>query len=790
MKSLHIFFFVCILLVLPIVAQTTRSQTTEDIVSNGPLHLSSNGQDDINSMNEGISSIDISIGTNAFSFSDKGQGNEIVNRKVPNKPFHTVIGEGVSRERIVVKFVEGSDIRLRNEKLTSLKGIDLANLHNIFTNYKFSKIYRLFSRPEEDLIYEKNRGQEMSGKELADLNLYYTIWVDNSSNTEAFIDALNRLEIVEIAYPEPIPQLSMANPYDIPPGTPYMVLSQEYLNDPPLGIGATWAWNFSPARGEGIKLIDVEGGWTIDHEDLKLDGSELICGDNSNTFRWRQHGTAMLGMIIGYDNDYGVTGIASKVEVKLASIMNVGIPNAINNAAGYASPGDIILIPLGYGCPSLPNQACLPVEYYEADFNTIQTATANGKIVVEAAGNGSQNLDDPSYNNYFNRNSRDSGAIMVGAGSSSDHSPLSFTNYGSRLDIQGWGENVMTTGYGYTFNGDGDENQYYWTHFSGTSSASSMVAGAAILIQSYLKNVKGYTLNPTSMRQRLAITGTPQTGTNHIGPLPNLKNALQSFVRAEIIGTWNSGFWYYNLATLTWTQMYSSIPIHPMAAIAAGDVTLDGRADVISSWDSGLWYQNGATLLWTKISDSLPSRIAAGDITGDGRAEIIGTWSSGIWYYNLATSAWTNIYPIMPSGPIAAGDVTGDGRADVISCCDDGLWYQNGATLSRTKVSNTVPVGIAAGNITGDSRAEIIVNWGPGGSGISYYNVATENWMNMTSYTPSGPIAAGDVTGDGRADVISCWNDGLWYQDGATFGWTHIYNTAPSLVTVGDITGN
>ena len=84
--------------------------------------------------------------------------------------------------------------------------------------------------------------------------------------------------------------------------------------------------------------------------------------------------------------------------------------------------------------------------------------------------------------------------------------------------------------------------------------------------------------------------------------------------RAEIIGAFSSGIWYWNPATSGWTQMYNSVPSGP---IAAGDVTGDGRADVVSVWPSGLWYQDGATLGWTKVYSVAPSKIAVGDITGN-----------------------------------------------------------------------------------------------------------------------------------------------------------------------------
>jgi hypothetical protein len=86
--------------------------------------------------------------------------------------------------------------------------------------------------------------------------------------------------------------------------------------------------------------------------------------------------------------------------------------------------------------------------------------------------------------------------------------------------------------------------------------------------------------------------------------------------RDEIIGTWSSGIWYRNVATSTWTKMYSSSSV-PSGPIAAGDVTGDGRADVVSVWQSDLWYQNGATLGWTKVCTPAPDKLAVGDITGD-----------------------------------------------------------------------------------------------------------------------------------------------------------------------------
>ncbi|MGZ8946914.1 MAG: S8 family serine peptidase [Methylococcaceae bacterium] len=89
------------------------------------------------------------------------------------------------------------------------------------------------------------------------------------------------------------------------------------------------------------------------------------------------------------------------------------------------------------------------------------------------------------FNRYgwsvFNRRQH-SGAIMVGAaGSTVPHQRLSFSNFGSRIDCFEWGQNVDTCGDGWT----GTATNLYTTSFGGNSGASPIIAGAALLLQSW-----------------------------------------------------------------------------------------------------------------------------------------------------------------------------------------------------------------------------------------------------------------------------------------------------------------
>jgi serine protease len=141
-------------------------------------------------------------------------------------------------------------------------------------------------------------------------------------------------------------------------------------------------------------------------------------------------------------------------------------------------------------------------------FDATLAATKNGFVVVAAAGNGAVNLDAATCNKKFDKSQGDSGAIMVGAGAPfiegyTARSRLLFSSYGSRVDVQGWGRNVFTLGYGDLHN-DSDlrnANRNYTYTFSGTSSASAIVAGAAVLVQSYAQNQWGERLGSGIMRQ-------------------------------------------------------------------------------------------------------------------------------------------------------------------------------------------------------------------------------------------------------------------------------------------------
>jgi hypothetical protein len=369
---------------------------------------------------------------------------------------------------------------------------------------------------------------------LADLNLYFVITLPASVDAAEVADALNHLATVEYAAPAAVPA---PPPVDIAPATPNFKSNQGYLSPAPAGIGALSKGRYKGAFGKGLKFADVEYSWQINHEDLEISASQIQTGGQTllDPFNDTNHGTAVLGEIHGKSNGYGVTGIAPDAVVYMspANTTQSGYSpaRAIGVATGLLSRGDVIVIEQQYWACGAPTSSSIygPLEVLQDVFDAISAATAKGIVVAEAAGNGNINLDGASCNNLFNRSFRDSGAIIVGAGSLA-HAKMSFSSFGSRVDVQGWGTQVMTTGYGDQFFPGNDARQAYTAVFNGTSSATPIVAGAALQVNGIVKACGFPALNSKAMRKVLASTGTPQSdpANGKIGPLPNITAAVRA----------------------------------------------------------------------------------------------------------------------------------------------------------------------------------------------------------------------------------------------------------------------
>ncbi|HYP05178.1 MAG TPA: S8 family peptidase [Bryobacteraceae bacterium] len=439
--------------------------------------------------------------------------------------------------RVVVKFLEHLQIPYEDGLNERLDELAIGSWKDLASRFPGISIHRMYTsvKPEELQRLVTTATRRDPSYQPRDLLTYFVIECPPQVNPDELVKALSAWRTVEKAYFDPPGSEPLVNPGDDPRSP-----NQGYLDPAPTGIDAEYAWGFPGGDGAGQQVIDLERGWTLDHEDLVALGATLIHGSIRDGSR--PHGTSVLGEICAVDNSLGCVGITPNVaSVQVTSYWDSTRANAMMAAIAVLPFGGVLLLEAQLNANiGGVNWVNLPIEALDAEFETIRLATALGITVVEAAGNGSNDLDtfaDDLGRQVLNRSSgnfRDSGAIMVGAGSSTvPHARLGFSNFGSRIDCYGWGEDVDTA----TSNTTMPFNTTSYTGgFNGTSSASPIITGAALAVQGIAEASSGFRFNPLQLRAILsnAATGTASANpaVDRIGVMPNLR----AIIDQDIIG--------------------------------------------------------------------------------------------------------------------------------------------------------------------------------------------------------------------------------------------------------------
>lgn len=357
---------------------------------------------------------------------------------------------------------------------------------------------------------------------------WFTVDAPRAMRSEELVERLLAWEIVEGARPDAPaidPVVNAAND----PRSP----NQGYLNPAPEGIDAEFAWTVAGGAGAGQRFVDLEQGWTLDHEDLAAHGATLLFGILQNGSR--PHGTSVLGEVCAVDNAVGCVGIVPEVagvNVTSHSGSLANVADAIMGALPSMDGGNVLLLEVQTVTPAAPVFGA-PIELLDDAFEAIRLASALGIAVVEAGGNGTNDLDVVTnfaglqVLNPASPDFRDSGAIVVGAASSAaPHTRMGFSSFGPRVDCFAWGENVNTT----TSNSAGSQT-LYTTTFNGTSSASPIITGAALAVQGAATAGGGAPLSPAQLRAVLSdpATGTPSINpaADEIGVMPDLRSIIE-----------------------------------------------------------------------------------------------------------------------------------------------------------------------------------------------------------------------------------------------------------------------
>jgi serine protease len=438
------------------------------------------------------------------------------------------------RPRVVVKFRDEIDIPYE-DGVEKEFGKQLGAWDELAQKYPGITLKRLFLSATPDEIRELVRQALEYDKTYQPPNFltYFAIDCPPGIDPEALARDLSTWDTVQEAYVEgpPVPPPAASaihNPHSA---------HQGYLKPAPDGIDAEFARTLPGGDGAGVQFIDLEQGWILNHEDLTTANITLHYGVNKS---YLGHGTAVLGQIAAGDNLVGGIGIAPNASGRVVSLWQSAavqsIADAILAANNTLGPGDVLLIE----AQVLRNLKFYPCEIELAIFDEIRKCTARGVTVVEAAGNGgfvSQGNDldmfpptgGPHILDPTSLDFKDSGAIMVGAASSTaPHTRLAFSNYGRRVDCYAWGENVTTSGDGWT----GGNTTSYTNTFKGTSSAAPIIAGAAIIVRS-VALANGLNLSASQVRDLLRnpALGTPSSPPDDgIGVMPDLQMIFKAML--------------------------------------------------------------------------------------------------------------------------------------------------------------------------------------------------------------------------------------------------------------------
>ena len=358
----------------------------------------------------------------------------------------------------------------------------------------------LFGASEERTRAAGEALSGIGGAEVPDLSIYYRVRAEDERLDELAL-SLAKLPGIAQAYVKPaaepaVPQLEdevlerrTSAAADTPPVTPDFTAGQGYLMAAPGGIDAVYAGTVAGGGGAGVDIIDIEGAWHFATRTSCRTRAASSAAPRRPTSagattapRWSASSAATATRSASPGISPDAHGRAISIFGPLGSAR--GDPPGGRRARRRATSSSSSCTGRDRATTSrsaTTSAATSPSSGGRTTSPRSSTPPRRGVIVVEAAGNGAEDLDDALYDtpaagfpatwtNPFNRDNPSSGAIVVGAGApppgthGHDHGPdrsrLDFSNYGARVDAQGWGREVTTTGYG-DLQGGADEDVWY-----------------------------------------------------------------------------------------------------------------------------------------------------------------------------------------------------------------------------------------------------------------------------------------------------------------------------------------
>lgn len=472
----------------------------------------------------------------------------------------------MANDQIIIRVSIDVDILDSDDLIAVADHHGLINLRDLLVSEALQSERVVSSVPVPVLLRQEAEARKTRFPPIHSITWYWR--VDASGrHVQSILDQFQALvpDELSLAYVEARVGLASANPVD---SMSLSASAKTYLDEASWGVDARWAWTRPGGAGQKVRLIDLEKGWIVGHEDLP--GFSIQHGGNApNTSPEypRDHGAAVLGVIAGKHNGKGASGIAYALDAlnvvshyRECDGTDYHVADAINVAQTLLGRGDVLLLEV-VRYPD-PGTTAYPTEVDPADHTAIRAAVAAGIVVIEAAGNSSATLDgklDPV----------DSGAIVVGScwpptgpGAPTGLRRRADSNHGNRVNCFSWGDAIHTAGYG-DDGGDHGQTDSYTKDFQQTSGASAIIAGVAAIVQSWVKERCVMPLDSEQMRTVLENpnTGTPQadiagTPPDTIGVMPNLKQILGLSLWIKVV-TWCLKRRFYRLLAIAYVPKFN-----------------------------------------------------------------------------------------------------------------------------------------------------------------------------------------------------------------------------------------
>jgi hypothetical protein len=244
-------------------------------------------------------------------------------------------------------------------------------------------------------------------------------------------------------------------PAESPNDPGYAESQTAYLNT----VNIPAAWN-DTTGSDSVVVAVLDTGVDAAHPDLagRLVPGRNVVAQNGDTGDERGHGTKMAGIIGAVTNNgLGIAGVAWAAKV---------MPVKVTKASGAATDGDVatgIVWAVDHGADVVSISLSARIENNVLQ-SAVDYARGHDVLVVAAAGNsGSDVVEYPGGCR---------GVVAVGATDVSGHR-TPFSNFGSWVDVNAPGVNLVTT----------EPGSPQFTTVSGTSAATALVAGVAVLLR-------------------------------------------------------------------------------------------------------------------------------------------------------------------------------------------------------------------------------------------------------------------------------------------------------------------